>query len=120
MQLQITAAIKKRQDKHVVCSKTLIAKKGQEKRVERKCQDILDFSMGRASRKDNGILEFTCSMDAENSNTFHFWERYDGNVNMGRHNNLPEYVQFMEGVCSKILPSSPCQSSSAIPSSQVT
>lgn len=96
--MQISAAVKKRQDKHVVCSKTLIAKKGQEKRLQKKCQDILDFSIGRASRKENGILEYSCSRDLDDPNTFHFWERYDGNANLGRHNSLPEYVKFMEGV----------------------
>ena len=96
--LQISAAIKKRQDKHVVCSKTLIAKKGQGKRVLKRCQDILDFSIGRARRPENGILEFTCSRDLNDADTFHFWERYDGNTNLGRHNSLPEYVKFMEGV----------------------
>lgn len=96
--LQIAAAIKKRAEKHVVCSKTLVAKPGQEKRVQKKCQDILDFSLGKAANKSNGIVEFVCSQDLYESNVFHFWERYDGNVSLGRHNTTPEFQKFMESV----------------------
>lgn len=96
--LHICAAIKKDTAKHVVCSKTLVGKPDQVKRLQRKCQDILDFSLGRAANKQNGILEFTCSQDSYATNVFHFWERYDGNTSMGRHNTTPEFMKFMEGV----------------------
>jgi len=96
--LHVCAAIKKDTAKHVVCSKTLIGKPDQVKRLQRKCQDILDFSLGKAQNKENGILEFTCSQDSYATNVFHFWERYDGNTSLGRHNTSPEYMKFMEGV----------------------
>lgn len=96
--LNICAAVKKQREKQVVCSKTLVAKAGKEAALERKCRDILDFSLGKASNKDNGIVEFVCSRDLYESNVFHFWERYDGNVSLGRHNTSPEFMSFMEGV----------------------
>ena len=96
--LIITAAIKKSGAKHVICSKTLIAKPDQTKRLQKKCQDILDFSLGKASNSQNGIIEFSCSQDIYDKNVFHFWERYDNNTSLGRHNTTPEFVKFMEGV----------------------
>lgn len=96
--LQITAAIKKSGAKHVICSKTLVAKTDQAKRLLKKCQDILDFSLGKASNPENGIIEFSCNQDIYDKNVFHFWERYDGNASLGRHNTTPEFVKFMEGV----------------------
>lgn len=98
--LMITAAIKKSGAKHVICSKTLVAKPDQTKRLQKKCQDILDFSIGKASNPENGIIEFSCNQDIYDKNVFHFWERYDGNTNLGRHNTTPEFVKFMEGVSS--------------------
>lgn len=97
-QLSISAAVKKQREKHVVCSKTLVAKPGKEAALERKCRDILDFSLGKASNKDNGIIEFVCSRDLYEPNVFHFYERYDGNVSLGRHNTSPEFMSFMERV----------------------
>lgn len=96
--LQISAAVKKSGAKHVICSKTLVAKPDQTKRLLKKCQDILDFSVGRASNPENGIIEFSCNQDIHDKNVFHFWERYDGNTSLGRHNTTPEFVKFMEGV----------------------
>ena len=96
--LVISAAIKKSGAKHVICSKTLIAKADQTKRLQKKCQDILDFSLGKASNPENGIIQFSCSQDIYDKNVFHFWERYDGNTSLGRHNTTPEFVKFMEGV----------------------
>jgi quinol monooxygenase YgiN len=29
---------------------------------------------------------------------FHFWERYDSNVSLGKHNTTPEMEQFMNKV----------------------
>ena len=96
--LQITAAVKKKSEKHIVCSKTLVAKPDQAERLQKKCQDILDFSLGKAANKSNGIIEFTCSRDIHEPNSFHFWERYDSNVSLGRHNTSAEFMSFMEGV----------------------
>ena len=96
--LQITGAVKKKSEKHIVCSKTLVAKPDQAERLQKKCQDILDFSLGKAANKSNGIIEFSCSRDIHEPNSFHFWERYDSNVSLGRHNTSAEFVSFMEGV----------------------
>ena len=106
---QVTqAAIKKKGEKHVVCSKTLVAKVEQADAVKAKCRDILDFSIGRKSVKSNGILEYTCSQDIYEPNVFHFWERYDGNMSMGRHNTSKEVTSFMEGVRVSLLGLSVC------------
>lgn len=94
----VTAAIKKVGAKHVVCTKTLVAKPDQIKRLQRKCQDIMDFSQGKATNQANGIIEFMCNQDIHDKTVFHFWERYDGNTSLGRHNTTPEFVKFMEGV----------------------
>lgn len=32
-------------------------------------------------------------------NVIHFWERYESNTALGRHNTLPEVTGFMEKVC---------------------
>ena len=96
--LQIQAAVKKSSAKSIVLSKTLVARKGEEKRVMRRCKDIVSFSQGRMSVADSGIESFECTVDRYDSNVFHFWERYASNVAMGRHNNVPEMQAFMVDV----------------------
>ena len=96
--LQIQAAVKKNSAKSIVLSKTLVARKGEEKRVLRRCRDIVDFSQGRMGSPDSGIEAFQCSVDRFEKNVFHFWERYTSNVAMGRHNNVPEMQAFMTDV----------------------
>lgn len=49
--------------------------------------------------KSSGIQEFSCAVDGWEDNVFHFWERYDSNVMLGRHNTTPEVEQFMQKVC---------------------
>lgn len=97
-QQQILAAVKKGTGKSVVFSKTLTARKGEEKRVLKRCRDITDFSQGKMSNRENGIQAFECSQDRFEPNVFHFWERYNSNVNMGRHNSTPEMQTFMSEV----------------------
>lgn len=99
--LQVSCAIKKGSEKNVVCSKTLIGKPGQEKRVRQRCKDIVDFSKGRMSVRTSGVLAFECVQDRFDTNVFHFWERYDSNVAMGRHNNTAEMQAFMKEVCDR-------------------
>ena len=96
--LQIQAAVKKGAGKSVVFSKTLTARKGEEKRVFKRCRDITDFSQGKMQSRENGIEAFECSQDRFEPNVFHFWERYNSNVNMGRHNSTPEMQAFMAEV----------------------
>lgn len=43
-----------------------------------------------------GIVTFEFSKDAYEPNVYHFWELYDNNVAMGRHNTTPEMKKFME------------------------
>ena len=49
--------------------------------------------------KKNGVLAFECSQDRWEDNVLHFWERYDGNRNMGLHNTSDELSTFMSVVC---------------------
>ncbi len=62
------------------------------------CKDVLDFSQGKATQRTSGILEFKVSVDQYEPNVFYFWERYDGNASMGRHNTCTEIKAFMENV----------------------
>ncbi len=62
------------------------------------CKDITAFTKGRMSNKEAGILEFECNQDPFEPHVFHIWERYDGNVSLGRHNTTPEYHAFLERV----------------------
>ncbi len=62
------------------------------------CKDVVDFSQGRASLRSNGIMDFKVIIDQSEPNVFYFWERYDGNASMGRHNTCPELKAFMENV----------------------
>ena len=56
--LQVSAAIKRGSDKTIVCSKTLVAKKGEEVAVQDLCQQVLDFSRERMADRASGILDF--------------------------------------------------------------
>lgn len=97
-QVQAVCAIKKGSEKNVVCSKTLVIKPGQEKRVLPRCRDIVDFTRGRMASRGSGVLAFECMQDRYEKNVLHFWERYDSNANMGKHNNTPELQAFMREV----------------------
>lgn len=48
--------------------------------------------------KDSGIVSFEVSQDLNESNVFHFWERYESNSQMGKHNTCPEMTKFLEDV----------------------
>lgn len=82
-------------DRHVVCSKTLVASPGNEDAVAAACEALV-ASAGPSAR--DGVLEFSFARDAYDPATFHFWERYTCNVACGRHNTRADVVKFMEGV----------------------
>jgi quinol monooxygenase YgiN len=67
-------------------------------KVAKMCKDILDYSHGRQANRSNGIHEFAVSRDQFESNVFYLWERYESNVDMGRHNSTTEFKAFMENV----------------------
>jgi len=97
--LVVTAAIKQNRGKKIMASKTLIAKPGQESKVEQLCRQISDYSKQRmAEDRSAGILAFEFSLDSYDSNTFHFMELYDSNAQLGRHNTTDEFVTFMKEV----------------------
>lgn len=54
------------------------------------------FSHQQMKDKPKGIREFNCHQDIHEPNTFHFWERYDGNRQMGEHNTTEQMQHFME------------------------
>lgn len=93
--LQVSCAIKKGAEKNIVCSKTLVGKPGKEKQLKQRCRDIVDFSKGRMAVRSSGVLAFECLQDRYEENVFHFWERYESNPSMGRHNNSAEMQAFM-------------------------
>jgi quinol monooxygenase YgiN len=64
-------------------------------------QQVLDFSRERMADRSNGILEFSVNHDFEDTNVFHFWERYTSNASLGQHNTQPEITQFMEDVSAR-------------------
>ena len=82
-------------DRQVVCSKTLVAKPGNEEAVKAACQALVAAC---APSPRAGVVEFQFHCDAYEPSTFHFWERYASNVALGRHNTRPDVVQFMESV----------------------
>ena len=67
-------------------------------KVAEMCKDIMDFSQGKASQRSAGIMEFQVSVDQYEPHVFYFWERYEGNASLGRHNTSPEIRAFMENV----------------------
>ena len=96
--LQVLGAIKRKSDKHFVCSKTVIATPGTEEEVQALCKGMLEFSRGRMQEKDSGIITFDVSQDSYEPNVFHFWECYESNRQMGMHNTSAEMTKFLEDV----------------------
>lgn len=92
------AAVKRKSDKHIVCSKQVIASPGTEEEVEQLCKGILEFSRSRMSERDSGIISFDVSKDSYDANVFHFWECYESNSQMGKHNTSEEMTDFLEAV----------------------
>ena len=97
-QLAVLAAVKRRTDKHVVCSKTIVATPETAERVVELCKGMMAFSQRRATESDSGILAFDVSQDIYDGNVVHFWERYESNAHLGRHNTSPEFTKFMQDV----------------------
>lgn len=100
--LVVVAAIKARSGKQVACSKTLIARPAEKETVAKMCADITSYSLEQAKERASGIVVFNCVRDQWDDHVFHFWERYESNASLGRHNTCPRVVQFMEEV-SRIL-----------------
>eukprot|EP00882_Tetradesmus_deserticola_P007000 GHRQ01007372.1.p1 GENE.GHRQ01007372.1~~GHRQ01007372.1.p1 ORF type:complete len:242 (+),score=81.25 GHRQ01007372.1:210-935(+) len=96
--LLVTAAVKAKSARQVACSKTLVSKPEHTEEVQQLCQQAMEFSQKQMGNRSSGIQEFTCSADGWVSNVFHFWERYDSNVSLGKHNTTPEMEQFMNKV----------------------
>jgi quinol monooxygenase YgiN len=94
----VVAAVKRRTDKHVVCSKTIVATPETAEKVVELCKGMMEFSQRRAAESDSGILAFDVSQDIYDGNVVHFWERYESNAHMGRHNTSPEFTKFMQDV----------------------
>jgi quinol monooxygenase YgiN len=96
--LLISAAVKAKSARQVACSKTLVAKPEHAEEVKQLCQQAMEFSQKQMGNRSSGIQEFTCSADGWEPNVFYFWERYDSNVSLGKHNTTPEMEQFMNKV----------------------
>lgn len=96
--LCVTAAVKASSGKHVVCSKTLIAKEGKAEVVAGMCKEVVEFSMEALKDRKSGIVQFQCVKDGWEPNTFHFYERYESNAAMGRHNTEEKLTAFMKKV----------------------
>lgn len=96
--LLVTAAVKKSSGKNVACSKTLVAKEGQDEAVLQLCKDITEYTKQRATDRSAGILTFDCSKDYYEANVFHFWEIYESNAHLGRYNTDEKVKKFMEDV----------------------
>jgi len=100
-----TFALKRKNEKHIVCSKTLIATEGKESLVDEACTRLV-AAVGlsgpqatpatRAAATKRGVIEFSYGRDSYEPKVFHFWERYDSNVSLGRHNTRDDIVAFLE------------------------
>lgn len=93
--LAVTAAIKAKSARNICCSKTLVAKPEHTEEVKQLCKQVTEFSLQQMANRSNGINEFNCAADGWEPNVFHFWERYESNVALGRHNTKPEVEEFM-------------------------
>lgn len=82
----------------VCCSKTLVAKPEHKEAVQQLCKEVTEFSTARMKERSSGIQEFNCMVDGWEDNVVHFWERYESNVALGRHNTTPEVETFMKNV----------------------
>ena len=78
------------------CSKTLVAKPEHKEEVQQLCKEVTEFSASRMKDRSSGIQEFSCMVDGWEDHVVHFWERYESNVSMGRHNTTPEVEGFMK------------------------
>lgn len=96
--LQVVCARKVSKARHIVSSKTLIARPGHEEQVEKLVADVTMFSMQQAKDRQAGIHVFEAVKDQFEPNVFHTWERYESNAHMARHNTSNEYKTFMEQV----------------------
>eukprot|EP00879_Flechtneria_rotunda_P019939 GHRR01020958.1.p1 GENE.GHRR01020958.1~~GHRR01020958.1.p1 ORF type:complete len:162 (+),score=33.46 GHRR01020958.1:130-615(+) len=94
----VTNAIKSKSAREICCSKTLMAKPDTWQDVKQLCQDVTAYSQQQMANRSNGIKEFNCMEDGWENHVIHFWERYESNVTMGRHNTKPEIEEFMKRV----------------------
>ena len=101
------AAVKRKSDKHIVCAKTVIATPGTEEEVQELCKEILEWSRERMKDRDSGIISFDVSQDSYEPNVFHFWECYESNNQMGKHNTSEEMTEFLEAVSAHSPPHPP-------------
>jgi quinol monooxygenase YgiN len=100
------SAVKRGAPRHVVCSKTLVAKEGCEEEVARLCEGIMASLAppapatpgAPAAPTRRGVLDARLMVDAANPRTYHLWERYDCNRSLGEVNAGEEYVSFMKAV----------------------
>lgn len=102
-----THAVKRRNEKHIVCSKTLVATAGKESLVDEACAKLV-AAVGlsgpqaspatAAAANRRGVIEFSYGRDSYEPNVFHFWERYESNVALGRHNTREDAVAFLEAL----------------------
>lgn len=95
---QVTTAVKAKSARQVCCSKTLVAKPEHKAAVQQLCKEVTEFSTARMNDRSSGIQEFKCLVDSWEDNVVHFWERYESNVSLGRHNTTPEVEAFMNKV----------------------
>ena len=96
--LQVSAAIKKRSEKNVVCVKVLHAKPQHVGDVHKLCEQLVASVQPAKSDRASGLLSFECSNDRWDSNVFHFWERYESNQALGRFNTRDDIKNFMTHV----------------------
>lgn len=97
-QLQVVAAQKKRSMKHVVFSKTLVAKKAYLGKLKRECKTMSDYAEKSMKDSENGIMGFDVFQDPFDELQIHFFERYQDSVKMGKFNSGDRFVKFMKDV----------------------
>ncbi|EFN57801.1 hypothetical protein CHLNCDRAFT_143165 [Chlorella variabilis] len=94
--LLVTAAIKVRKGKQVLCNKTLKAKEGSEAAVAQLCEGMAEWSRERMADRGSGVLAFQFSEDDYEKGTFHFMELYANQKAMTDHNSHDQVKTFVQ------------------------
>ena len=97
--LLVQAAVKQRSAREVVISKTLIARPDAKDKVWTLCEEASARAKAAMADRDVGLRAFDCVRDGWDDNVFHFWERYESNVALGRYNSSEPVLEWYKQVC---------------------
>ncbi|GAQ87631.1 hypothetical protein KFL_003660110 [Klebsormidium nitens] len=96
--LEVKAAKRKDKERSLVLTVTLAAEEGKEEKVQALCRGIVEHFRPMVADSKSPVRAFECSQDAYEPSVYHFWQRYDGFVEMNDVYAGPEYTKFLEEV----------------------